>query len=224
MKRLRAVLLLAAAIFGFNAFSNGRSGEKREDAALSSNREVLVPAALVQEIETWYLKDFRTRKKGDPPSDVEVLSSVPRRLLNVALEITPKSGNAVLEPQQLRLPTGGGVVDLARSVEGEQGAFLVQMKLDSEVNLNHRRVFFVSGARKAKVMNEDYGAGCKTWMELTTWFDMTHAKEPLEVFAAQQRHARVLAGTWVFAALNEGVLHLAAVTLKDSRFPEIACN
>jgi len=216
---------LVALICVFLADSGFAEGDpSAENRAMISNREVLVPAELIRELERWYLSDFRLRKKDDLSTEAQILANIPRKLLNIVLAFKPKSGNALKEAAELRLPTGGGLVDLANSVTGDQGAFLAQMRTDKLPDGANLRVFYVSGARRGKVLGEEYGVGCGSWLELTSWYNNTHDHEPLEVFAAEQRHIRVMAGTWVFAALREGELHLAAVTLKDSRHPHLQCG
>ncbi|MGE0764471.1 MAG: hypothetical protein AB7N80_14440 [Bdellovibrionales bacterium] len=195
-----------------------------EGEVTKSNRDLQVPQSLVKELESWYLKTQHKLTPVTSLSDLEIMGGLQRQLLDLELTLVPKTGDALNDSVHYQLPTGGGVIDLAQSVRGSRGRFTAQMKLSKAPEDGEMRVFYLSEARRRDVRDEPYGAGCNKWMELTTWFNQHHSHQPLVVYATDQRHISVLAGTWLFAVVRTGELWLGSITLNESRTPHLQCS
>lgn len=208
-------------LFVFPLWAETGSETTAEIAKL--NREVMVPDQLVREIERWYIADYHLRNERDERAEHEILATIRRRLLDLYVLFQPIRGEALHVSSRVNLPTGGGIIDFADLLQGGLGGFTMKMELEKQPKAGKLRVFYVSGARRRKLEDGDYGAGCDKWAELTSWFHSPEAKEPIKLYATEQRHISVAAGTWVFAHLEGDQLSLAALTFKDSRFPALQC-
>lgn len=191
---------------------------------VKSSRDLLVPKAVVKELESWYLKVQHKLNPVTSTGDVEVMGSLQRQLLDLELTLTPKSGKALDRAIQFKLPTGGGEIDLADIVKGRKGGFDVRMKVSKMPENPELRLFYISGARRRKIQDEEYGAGCGKWAEMTSWFNTKMSHEALTVYATDQRHISVLAGTWLFAIVSGPELWLGTLTLTDSRNAHLQCS
>ena len=193
--------------------------------AKMANRDVKVPRELIKEIEQWFIETERTRDPTRAGTDLEVLATLKRQLLNLEVVLLPKSGGALEQGVKFKLPTGGGTIDLADYISGTHGSFWVKMALGREIEgLAGLKVFFLSESRRRTVLGEEIGSGCGRLAEMSTWFARDHSGGALDVYIADQRYVSVLAGTWLFAALAKNGLHLGTITLTDSRYPFLLCQ
>lgn len=195
-----------------------------EGQARSANRDVKFPRDLIKDIEKWYVASERQRDPQRAGTDLEVLGTLKRKLMDLEVRLFPKSGNGLERGLRFRLPTGGGTIDLADHVRGNRGGFWVKMGFAKEIDgLNGLRVYYLSEGRRRSVRGEDVGSGCGKLAEMTTWFNGAHGKRDLDVYVADQRYVSVLAGTWLFVALAKSELLLGSITFTDSRFPHLLC-
>lgn len=211
--------ILLAILFSWSAF--GESEIVADIAKL--NREVMVPDQLVREIERWYIQQYRMTHERDEHAEHEILATIRRRLLDISVHFAPIRGEALRDVKKVNLPTGGGIIDFADLLDGSLGGFTMKMELGKRASSGTLRVFYVSGAKRRTLEDGDYGSGCEKWAELTKWFQSTASHEPIKLYATEQRHISVAAGVWVFALLDQDQLSLAALTLKDTRFPALQC-
>lgn len=190
-----------------------------------ANRDVQVPEALVQELEHWYILTERKRDPTRAGTDMEIKNGLKRELLDLELTLVPKSGSVLATGVHFRLPTGGGVVDLDRVIEARGGGFWVQMGLKKQPEeIQALRLFYISDARRRTVAGDALGAGCNRWAEMTSWFNHQLQNQRLDVYGADQRYLTVLAGTWLFAVVTPGELHLGTIAITDSRYPRLLCS
>lgn len=217
----RKKYIKGSGVIAFTFFALGALAE--DNTLVQANRNVQVPAALVKELETWYLKVQHKLNPVTTTSDMEKMAGLKRQLLDLELTFLPQSGEALPEKVHFQLPTGGGQLDLANVIKGRRGGFHMQMKISKLPENPELRVFYLSGARRRTLQNEEYGAGCEKWAEITSWW-AKHSHEPLLTYATDQRHVSVLAGTWLFAAISGADLWLGALTFSDSRWPQLQCD
>ncbi len=228
-RSLARITMLTLGILLFSAckldHSNQSSGPHLDAQAKMANRDVKVPRELISQIEQWFITSERRRDATRAGTDLEVLGTLKRRLMNFQVELTPKSGNALEQGLRFKLPTGGGTIDLADFVPGTRGSFWVKMVISKEiVDLSDMKVFFLSESRKRTVLGEELGSGCGKLAEMTTWFTHDHANKALAVYVADQRYVSLLAGTWLFAAIAKNELHLGTISFTDSRYPFLLCQ
>lgn len=215
---VQSLILAIALSFQIQAFATGL-GE-----VTKSSREIKVPVQLVDELESWFLKEQHRIHQVTSLSDLEIMGALHRQLLDVEVDFIAYESDALKESIHFRLPTGGGEIDLAQSIHGSKGGYKIQMKLSKLPDNTVLRVFYISNARRRTVEGEEFGSGCWKMAEMTRWFTQTHQKEPLQVYATDQRDISLVGGTWLFAAVGDSSLWLSAVTLTDSRFPQHLCN
>lgn len=216
MRRISLAFLLLVTF----AYSLCRAEEVAQRNARMSSRDVKVPKALVEKIEKAY-KGFLGKLEGAREG-----ADLKRSLINVNVKLTQKHHAALFEDALIRMPTGGGVIDLSDSVSPLRGAFNVSFELTDmhgEV-LTPSRIFFVSHAKTRIVGGEEYGDGCGRFMEITTAYHKKWGKSGLEVYSADQRYLSVLGGTFLFIGFSKEALSVASVSFTDSRYPGLLCE
>lgn len=125
---------------------------------------------------------------------------------------------------EIELGPGGGEVDLADYLSSKNGTFYFTVDFLKDVEKLERKVYFLSNGRERKVENTKLGAGCKAYFDISSAFKKTNAADGFMVNTSDARQVSALAGTYFFAAVSEGKLHLAALTIKDSRYPKLHCR
>lgn len=191
-----------------------------EVRARASSRDVKIPEALVGRLEKEY-KRFMSKQEGAAKDEVR------RGMLNLNLEFTRVgASNALAENTRVRLPTGGGVVDLADIVSPLRGGFRLRMVAKTEEGGEpvSTRVFFVSRAKERVVGGEAFGDGCHRYMEITNKYHKRWEHEGLNLLTADQRYVSVLGGTFLFVSFVKEALQVGIVSFTDSRYPELLCG
>lgn len=203
-----------------HAEPNHAEGGTVTKSARTGSRDVVVPRALVARIEREY-KEYVAKAQNPAKQD-----GFKRNFLNLTVELTQRRPVALHEDVTVHTPTGGGVVDLSEMVTTARGAFRVRFtpKREDGHALSTRRVFFVSRAKARVVDGEDFGDGCGKYMEITSAFNGSWARNGIEVYTADQRYLSVLGGTYIFVDFNPEALYVGSVTFTDSRFPQWLCG
>lgn len=218
-----ASLLLVMAVSSLDLASarDVKSPTMHNYAAMASARDVILPAALVSQIEREYREYIFEKNKV---LKVEK-TGLNRGFLDVSVELTQDRVAALSENIQILLPMGGGVIDLEPYVSTEPGSFKVKFvsKLNKEP-VTGLHVYFVSHGHKRKIDGETYGAGCGTFMGLTRTFNQVMAGEGFRVYSTDQRYVSVLSGIYVITKFDPDALYVASVVIKDSRYPEMSCH
>ncbi len=200
------------------SLSSGAS-DLSEHTARTSSRDVVVPRALVARVEKDY--DGFLAQLG-------VLNRTPikRGLLNIRVDLTQKRGGALHENARVVTPLGGGVVDLAELITPVRGAFFakIESQLEDGKTPDNMRVFYVSRAKRRSLSGDTFGAGCNTWMEVTSFFNKAMHLEGFQLYTADQRYLSVLAGTFVVVSFAKEALSVASLTFTDSRYPQVMCE
>lgn len=178
--------------------------------------EIKVPSALWSEISG-----------GGPHAEGEAASEDDSGVLFMPVDVilTAKNeGVLTASPLTIHLPRGGGAVDLSKYVTGRQGSFFVRFAWPDADEKETVNSWFVSRARRRKMGDELWGAGCHKYFRITAALARSNAHEGLKVNTTRNRHLSVLGGHFVFAAKKGGQTFTAQVTFDDPRFPELFCG
>lgn len=216
---------LAGASGGGEAAAPSHDAHSTEDSNLAqhsartSSRDVLVPRALVARVE----KDYDSYL-----AQLGVLNRTPvkRGLLNISVNLLQKRGGALHENSRVVSPLGGGVIDLSELVTPVRGAFFakIESRREDGTDPENMRVFYVSRAKRRTIAGDEFGAGCNTWMEITSFFNKAMQKDGIQLYTAEQRYLSVLAGTFVVVSFAKEALSVASLTFTDSRYPQVMCE
>jgi hypothetical protein len=124
---------------------------------------------------------------------------------------------------EILYPAGGGDLDLRDFVQQKNGSFYFVAEFMPDLAASDRHVFFLSHAEQRVVGGEKFGGGCHSYFDITGAFNNSMKTEGYLVNTSEARHVSALAGTFYFAAVREGKLYLASLTVKDSSFPKLQC-
>lgn len=128
------------------------------------------------------------------------------------------------EAVKIRLPKGGGRIDLSRYITGQPGTFYVGFEYPAFEAATDKKVVFVSRSRKRKIGDKVFGEGCNAILDITPRFLKEMQGEGLKVNTTQERYLSVLGGTFLFSAQNGSDVLLAQVTFVNPQFPHLFCE
>lgn len=190
-----------------------------ERQARLSSRDVRIPKSLTAKIEEEYRK-FLVKN--------QVLSkeAVRRQLFNVSVEMVAKRHGPLVENVRVTAPVGGGVVDLSEFVTPLRGSFTVKILAtrENDAPITELHAYFVSRSHKRKIEDEEFGAGCNKYMDISSYFASKMAKGGFEVYTADQRYLSVLGGTFVLVGFEKEALYVGSLTFTDPRYPKLLCE
>lgn len=125
----------------------------------------------------------------------------------------------------IRLPRGGGEIDLSRFMGSTAGSFFVNFEFPENEEGSAPRVWFVSRARKRRIDREIWGAGCNKYFEITSGLAKMIKKEGgLKANTTRQRHLSVLGGTFLFNFKKDSQSYLTQVTFIDANSKQLFCG
>lgn len=220
-----ALILVASQPMQSGGEEHGESSEEWAAGEVGRpDKDLKVPKALVEEIEGWFIAERRAANKVLNESDKEIMRQLQRQGLELEIDLKPSGSGHVLEQGvRFQVPASGGSLDLAKVIPDSRGTFHMQFKVKDDEGAGRIRVFYLSNAVRRQVFDQDHGAGCDKWMELTSWF-MKQLKKPLELAATEQSYVSVVSGVWIFAVLKDTHLNMATLNISDSRFPRRLCQ
>ncbi len=128
------------------------------------------------------------------------------------------------EAMKFELPRGGGEIDLSQYLNNRQGSFYVGFEFPSFTDAKQSKVLFVSRARKRKLGDSVYGAGCNQILDITTKFNLAMQGEGLKVNTTRERHISVLGGTFLFSAEKGDTIYVAQVSFVDPEHKNLFCE
>lgn len=124
----------------------------------------------------------------------------------------------------LAFARGGGEIDLAQYVTENQGSFYVGFEFPEMEETEIKKVLFISHARKRKIDNQIFGAGCNEFYDITARFLKEMKGEGIKVNTTRKRHVSVLGGTFVISAQKGKQHYVTQVTFNDSSSPQLLCQ
>ena len=125
---------------------------------------------------------------------------------------------------KIKFPRGGGEVNLADYITETPGSFDVSFEYPDFVGSTQQKVIFVSKARKRRIDNQVFGAGCNQYFDITKAFAKAMLKDGIKVNTVRERYTSVLGGYFLFSAAKDGSQYMAQVTFKDSAHTHLFCE
>lgn len=154
-------------------------------------------------------------KKIDETAGKDTLTYVP-----IKVQLVEKNPGVLVDSEiNYQFPKGGGEIDLSQVTKDQQGTFRVSFDLSGFEAPENVQVFFVSKARKRRLQDELWGAGCNKYMDVTSFVKKKMTKDGLEVNTTKFRHLTVLGGHFIFVLKNQ----ITQVTFTDSAHPDYFC-
>lgn len=220
----RALLAALAVLLGA-ACSKHEAAEEIPSVSIDDiPGEVRIPSMVWDQIEG---KTASEAEGGHEAAAPEADSSSGAGVLFMPVDVilVEKNPGVLKEPAvRIRLPRGGGRIDLNDYVGGREGSFFVRFEWPEVEDSKTLKSWFVSKARKRRIGDEIWGAGCKTVLTMSHGLMKAMAEGGLKVNTTRNRHLTVLGGHFVFSAVKNGQTFTAQVTLTDSRHPELYCE
>lgn len=127
--------------------------------------------------------------------------------------------------QKIIFGPGGGDLDLRDFVMESHGAFRVVFEFgpDYEPTVK-KRVWYLSNAVKRKVGPDWVGAGCASYMDISSFVAKSNHKDGILIAVSGDRHISSLAGTFFFSAKRGGHVESSRLTLFDSSKRKLQCR
>jgi hypothetical protein len=125
---------------------------------------------------------------------------------------------------QINFEPGGGELDLQDYVAAKNGSFYFVTEFMPNLEKATRKVFFLSNSVVRKIDGEKIGSGCDSYFDVSKFFADSMKLRGILVNTTRARHVSALVGTYFFAAVNEGKLYLARLTVRDSVERSLQCH
>lgn len=218
MNRASAVVLLLCAIFGVGCGKTPLGYQRHSYSTRnmpSTGADVRLPVGLWNKIEAVQ------RGSDESVTGLEIESEF--MPIKVFL-IEKNKGILGGRNHELFFSEGGGEIDLKDFVADQKGTFFIAFEPVAASTDAPPRVFYLSNATQRTLGRETLGAGCNKYFELTTAFSVAMKSDGIQANSTDGRHVSALAGTYFFAVPQAGKLHLAQVTIKDSRYRSLHCR
>lgn len=144
----------------------------------------------------------------------------------VKVFFTEKNQDILKSPAyEIELPRGGGAIDMAKLLTGNQGSFYVGFELPEEITTGTNfKAIYISDARKRKLDERVFGGGCSQYYDITPKFLLMMKTEGIKANTTRQRHVTVLAGHYIFSAIKDNRIFITQVHLTDSRYKNLLCE
>lgn len=205
------------------------------ERSLTSNiGEVMIPTSLWERVidpekplkAPINLSQVPTPNQGGGDSAI-AKASIETDLKPVSLYLIEESDGVLGgRNQKVVFGPGGGDIDLRDFVRSEKGAFRVVFEFAADAGPEAaRRVWYLSNAQRRKVGPDFVGAGCDTYMDITSSVVSSVQKEGLLMAVSGDRHVSALAGTFLFAVKRGSRIEVARLTFTDSsKKKDILCR
>ena len=195
--------------------------------------EVLVPAELWKRLidpdrplhDLLNISTVPTPNQGGGESAIQ-RTSVETDLQPVALYLVEQTRGVLGgRNQRIAFGPGGGDIDLRDFVEQPRGAFRVVFEfMPNAGDKSVRRVWYLSNAKRRRVGPDWVGAGCDSFMDITSAVQQANSKEGLLVAIGDDRHVSALAGTFFFAVKDGGRVQVSRISVFDSSKRKLQCR
>lgn len=228
-------LLMLCGIGGCKKEAGWKSHQFEEKTMRPKAHDVQIPATLWEKIEA--LSSGAGEKAAEKPKEGGHEGGGSSRGSESAAQRPPTSFDSVkvylVERNKgilksgdmaLTFPNGGGELDLSDFVEPKRGSFHVVFEFLPEIENAQIKIFYLSQAVSRKIGSDTVGAGCGTFMDITQAAQTAAKGDGFLVNTSEQRHVSALAGTYVFASMHEGKLHLSSLIIRDSQNRALQCR
>lgn len=120
---------------------------------------------------------------------------------------------------------GGGDLDLRDFIAENRGAFRIIFEFGADLDpAIKKRVWYLSNAVKRKVGTDSVGAGCDTYMDISSFVAQSNLKDGILIAVSGDRYVSALAGTFFFSAKRGGRVQTSRLTLFDSSKRKLQCR
>lgn len=219
-------------LLGFGLLSCNRPSPLKGEPELapgrmsSTDKNVLIPKKLIQDLEKDYLKTYKLNFPDSELKDGEVLARIPRRTLKLKVALASASPEVLVSSSSFEVGRGGGVLDLAEWVSGIRGDFHLGIRVaaDEGVEAKNLKVYFVSHAPRIEIDGKNWGLGCGKYAEITSFYDKVMRKEGIRLNSTNTRYLYAVSGTYLFAFTEGENLHVSTVSVTDSRYGDKLCD
>jgi hypothetical protein len=215
------VLLAVVSLFSFSGCKNDppwKSQTYTDVTVRPQAGEVKIPASL-------WTKILALASSGEADGKHE--SATPETALESLKVYLIEKNKGVLNGHNTALSfvAGGGELNLADYRAPLRGSYFIAFEFMPEAPAAETKVFFLSNSVIRKAANGDQiGSGCHTYFELTKRFAKAMKQNGFLVNTSDQRDVSALAGTYVFARVIDGKLHLATLIIKDEDHRALQCR
>ncbi len=215
MRYWHILLMLSMAMFGCSDVNHFRVDRFESVKKGELPTDFKIPAKIWDLIEL-----LPGEKSADGPSNRGIFYS------SIKVFLTEKNTHILKSPAYvIDLPRGGGSVDLAQYLTGDPGTFFVGFELPEEFNEGKNlKVFYLSHARKRKIDDRVYGAGCNQYFDISKNFLQMMKTEGIKANTTRQRHLTLLSGHYIFSIVKESQIFLTQVSILDSRHKNLLCE
>lgn len=220
----RAAVL--ALVFVFTAFIAGckkgpswKSQTYTDVNVKPQSGEVQIPAAMWEKLLALVEKPAAKpgEKKEEKKSEEE--AATPETALEPLKVYLVERNKGVLKGQNIALSfvAGGGELNLSDYTAALRGSYYIAFEFmpTAETPPGDVKVFFLSNSVVRKVGDDKLGSGCNTYFDLTKRFAEAMKHDGFLVNTSDQRDVSALAGTYVFATVIDGKLHMSTLIIKD---------
>ena len=228
---LRSILLVS--FFIVNACLGDKSSDKpkvyEKGYSSRSDRDILIPKQVIQEVEKVFLAGFRRENPKSDLTDAQVTAQLPRQYFTFEVSLEPKNmGSALDHNYQFLFPKGGGVIDLKDYIKPGKGSFRVRIEIKEdkfiETGFSDLKVYFLPQSKQRRLEGRNFGGGCGKVVDITSYFKNMIMTEGVEVNATKLRYLSVLHGTFFMTIYHQGNLFMTSLSFEDSRYPQHSCD
>ena len=176
------------------------------------SREIYLPTLIFNNVEA-SLKEHGIRKSSK-------MIFAPIKVI-----LQEKTEGLLAQPKMsLEFPRGGGDVELSRYLRKDRGTLKISFHIDDFETGDEQMIYFVSRARKRRLEDGVYGAGCNRVFDVKNYVLGKNKTEGLIVNVTRDRHDSALGGTFVFSYKKEFQTWLTEVSFVDSKRPDLYCD
>lgn len=127
--------------------------------------------------------------------------------------------------QKIVFGPGGGDIDLRDFVMEKQGAFRIVFEFSEDADpAAPKRVWFLSNAQRRKIGQDWVGAGCDTYLDISSFVKAESEKDGILFAVAGDRHISALAGTFLFSLKRGTRVEISRITFSDSSRRKLECR
>lgn len=223
-----ALLVCSFVLLGCDALK-GPAAQENVIQVEDIPRDIRMPTALWGLIEGSPPPTAAEQEEGSQDADAELMGTSNRtETLFMPLDVilTQKNEGVMksTERVRIRLPRGGGRVDLADYLTDQQGSFFVSFAWPEVPEGQAVEAWYVSKARARKLDGELWGAGCRKFFRIKDAVQKAWSGEGLKVNTTRFRHLSVLGGHFVFSSRQSRQVFVSQVTFTDSRATNLLCE
>lgn len=142
----------------------------------------------------------------------------------VQVLFTELSPEALAAPRlKYILPKGGGQIDLKDVVRGFGSFYMSFPEEQFAEGSELLHLYYISNSPVREIDGEKFGLGCGKLTDLKKSVGKLKKEKYLKLNTVERRYLAVMAGRYVFVLKQGNQIHIAQLTLHDSRYPQEQC-